>query len=198
MGSSTGKLRARSAAIMKQHVADVREQTQPRVKPLAERLAKWRVAARVRADECLRALPPDSTRWDKIDWLESHYGASAEPSMDIRAHLQTQEAKAEAKEEDDEDDEEEEEDEIPLEAEMPLGDEITDEWSDEDDPDLTPPRHRHLWQEDMPADTAGSGDDEHGDTSPIDEEGWSDEEDPYLTPPRPCNEDEDGGGSPVI
>ena len=57
----------------------------------------------------------------------------------------------------------------------------------------------------MPADTAGSGDDEHGDTSPIDEGGWLDEEDPYLTPPRPCdsddtahsNEDDDGGGSPV-
>jgi len=34
VGSSTGKLAARSAAIMKQHVADVREQNQPRVEPI--------------------------------------------------------------------------------------------------------------------------------------------------------------------
>jgi len=64
--------------------------------------------------------------------------------MDIRAQLQTQEAKAEAKEED----EEEEEEEIPLEAEMPLGDDVTapdidgEEWSNEEDPDMTPPSSR--------------------------------------------------------
>ena len=51
-------------------------------------LAKWRVAARVRADACLQALP-NGTVWEKIDWLENRYGGRADPSMDIRNHLES-------------------------------------------------------------------------------------------------------------
>ena len=181
----------RTVSIVRDHVEGERAKGAPAPDKLHLRLAKWRAAARTRAEACIAALP-HGTNWEKIDWLETRYGGKSNPSMDIRAYMMDlqpgdddeEEVKVENEQTQEVEEEEEEKAEPASSARTraaglfaffarvpqkkadtaPEGSEGEDAGSE--DLNMTPPRARHLWFEDTEGDNVSQDDEVSGDENP--------------------------------